>query len=164
MGTHSHSQTHALDTQASLCFNPFSLFGSNWHDPESTKHFQGFSIYQQQATSVSTSGACTKSLTLGACIEECPDGKASPVMSFHSPPHFVYTLIQNSPGALGVPRGDPPNDPLDDDPDSDFNSPDTSDIKDADPVVVFTNLTKAIKSLAKSSHHHLSETLQCTKV
>ena len=71
---------------------------------------------------------------------------------------------QNSPGALGIPRGDPPNDPPGGDPDSNFDTSDTSDTSDTDPVVVFANLAKAIKSLAKSSHCNPSETLQHTKV
>ena len=49
-------------------------------------------------------------------------------------------------------------------PSSNFDSPDPSDTEDADPVVVFANLAKAIKSLAKSSHYNPSETLQHTKV
>ena len=85
-------------------------------------------------------------------------------MSFHSPPRSIHTPTQNPPGAPGVPGGDPPNDPPGDDPDSDFNSPDTSNAEDANPVVVFANLAKAIKSLAKSSHRNPSETSQCTKV
>ena len=85
-------------------------------------------------------------------------------MSFHSPSHSIHTPIQNPPGALGIPGGDSPNDPPGDDPDSDFNSPDTSDAEDADPAVVFANLAKAIKSLAKSLHRNPSETSQGTKV
>ena len=81
--------------------------------------------------------------------------------SFHSPSHSIHTPTQNLPGALGVPRGDPPNDPPGNDPDADFDSPNTSD---TDPVVIFTNLAKAIKSLAKSSGCNPSETLQHIKV
>ena len=164
MGTRTCSQTHALGTQASPCFNPLSLFGSNQCDPESAEHFHGFSLRQQQATSASASGACTESPTPGAHIEECPNGEASPAMSFYSPPCSVHTPTQNLPGALGIPRGDPPNDPPGDDPNSDFDSPDTSDAEDTNPVVVFANLAKAIKSLAKSSYHNPSETSQHTKV
>ena len=79
-------------------------------------------------------------------------------MSFHSPPRSVHTPTQNPPGAPGFLRGDPPNDPPDDDPDSDFDSPNTSDAEDADPTVVFTNLAKAIKSLAKFSRRNPSKT------
>ena len=85
-------------------------------------------------------------------------------MSFHSPPCSIHTPTQNPPGAPGVPRGDPPNDPPDDDLNSDFNSPDTSDAEDTDPAVVFTNLAKAIKSLAKSLRRNPSKTSQRTKV
>ena len=164
MDTHTHSQTCALSTQASPHFNPLSLFGSNQHDSESAEHFRGFSLHQQQATSASASGAHTESLTPGACIKECPDGEASPVTSFHSPPHSIHTPTQNPPGALDIPRGDPPNDPPSNDLNSDFDSPNTSDAEDANSVVVFANLTKAIKSLVKSLHHNPSETLQHTKV
>ena len=86
------------------------------------------------------------------------------MMSFYSPHHSVYTPTQNPPGALDVSRGDPPNDPPGDDPNSDFDSPNTPDAEDTDPVVVFTNLVKAIKSLAKSLHHNPSKTSQCTRV
>ena len=160
MGTCTHSQTHALSTQASPCFNSLSLFGSNRCDPESADHFCGFSLHQQQATSASASRACAESPTLGARIKECSDSEASPGMSFHSPPCSVHTPIQNPPGAPGISRGDPSNDPPGGDPNSDFNSSDTSNIEDADPA----NLAKAIKSLAKSSCHNPSETLQYTKV
>ena len=84
--------------------------------------------------------------------------------SFHSPLCSVHILTQNPPGALGVSRGDPSNDPPSDDPDSDFDSPDTSDIEDADPVVIFANLAKAIKGLARSLCYNPFETLQHTKV
>ena len=164
MGTRTRSQTHALGTQASPRFNPLSLFGSNQCDPESAEHFRGFSLRQRQATSASASGAHPESPTPGACIEERPDGEASPATSFHSPPRSVHTPTQNPPRALGVPGGDPPNDPSGDDPDSDFDSPNTFDAEDADPAVVFVNLAKAIKSLAKSLHCNPSETSQCTKV
>ena len=78
-------------------------------------------------------------------------------------PHSIHTPTQNSSGALGIPGGDPPNDPPGDDPNSDFDSSNTPDAKDT-ATVVFINLAKAIKSLAKSSHHNPSETLQQTKV
>ena len=164
MGTRTRSQTHALGTQASPRFNPLSLFGSNRRDPESAEHFHSFSLHQQQATSASASRAHPESPTPGACIEERLDGEAFPAMSFHSPPCSIYTPTQNSPGVPDVPRGDPPNDPPGDDPDSNFDSSDTSNAEDADPAVVFTNLAKAIKCLAKSLCHNPSETLQCTKV
>ena len=85
-------------------------------------------------------------------------------MSFHSPLCSIHTSIQNPLGALDIPGGDSPNDPPDDDSDSDFNSLNTSDAEDADPAVIFANLAKAIKSLAKSSCCNPSETLQCIKV
>ena len=85
-------------------------------------------------------------------------------MSFHSPPHSIHTLTQNLPRAPDVPGGDLPNDPPSDDLDSNFDSPDTSDTENTNPVVIFANLVKAIKSLAKSSHCNPSETSQCTKV
>ena len=85
-------------------------------------------------------------------------------MSFHSPPCSIHTPTQNPPEAPGIPGGDPPNDPPGDDPNSNPDSPDTSDTEDANPMVVFTNLAKAITSLAKSSCHNPSKTSQCTKV
>ena len=164
MGTHTCSQTHALGTQVSPHFNPLSLFESDRCDPESAKHFCGFSLLQQQATSASASKACTESPTLGACIKEYSDSEASPIMSFHSSPYSVHTPIQNPPGAPGIPGGDPPNYPLGNDHNSDFDSLNTSDAEDADPAVVFANLAKAIKSLAKSLYCNPSKTSQCTKV
>ena len=97
-------------------------------------------------------------------MKECPDSEASPVTSFHSPPHSVYTPTQNPPRVPGVSRGDPADEPLDDDSDSDFNSPNTSDAEDTDPTVVFANLAKGIKSRAKSSCCYPSKALQCIKV
>ena len=95
-------------------------------------------------------------------------------MSFHSPLHSIHTLTQNSPGVPGVSGGDPPNDPPGDDLDSDFDSPDASDFdspdasdfdspdasdaKDTDSAVVFTNLAKTIKSLAKYLCYNPSKT------
>ena len=101
MGTCTCSQTCALGTQAFSRFNPLSLFGSNWRDPESAKHFHDFSLCQQQATSASASGAHAESLTPEACIEEHPDGEASPVTSFHSPPHSVHTPTTSSTNSGG---------------------------------------------------------------
>ena len=90
--------------------------------------------------------------------------------SFYSSLCSVHTPTQNPPGVSDILRGDPPNDPPGDDPNSDFNPnsdfdfSDTSDAKDTDLVVVFANLAKAIKSLAKSLCCNPSETLQHTKV
>ena len=108
MGTHTHSQTCALGIEASLHFNLLSLFESNWYASESIEQFCSFSIHQQQAISASASKTHAESLTLGAYIEKCPDGKASPTISFHSPPCSIHTPIQNPPEALDVPGCDPP--------------------------------------------------------